>query len=242
MSEKQLILAIKEDNIEKVKELLALKLSIDERDEYGMTSLALAVGRRHPEIVKLLIKCGASINFEFTHSQLMMLIGDMNDDSYRQLGLMKSGITTRAENSTLMLYNALKIFKTSPGISLVTACIILDNLEIVDILLQSGAPIEPQFTRTYENLRGPKIRVLLEKYQNIRNFHNLKQKKPGYLSIIPTDIINVIGNTIKHMFDYDIDQNAYQSTLDISGYTSLSLPVILPPIPHPSTLPRRTNP
>lgn len=230
MSEEQLILAAKEGNLEKVKELLALKLSIDHKDNHGITALAWAISKCHPKIVKFLIDNGASIDFEFSPTQFVLATANIDESTLNMIFHLASGPDVHDDGSlTSMAANALKsIFGDSTAlftdhklqstrVTLLAASMSLGDLEIAEILLSSGAPIDFQDSRiiAIQDMRGPKTKMMFEKHQNIRNFNNLRKERPGYLSVLPTDIINVIGHVIAHMFDYDIDQSVYHTNDDI---------------------------
>jgi ankyrin repeat protein len=68
--------AIKQGDVEAVKEFLRSGIDIDALDRYGQTALMLAAHHGHGEIVELLVEHGADLNVtaKYTLSALMLAV------------------------------------------------------------------------------------------------------------------------------------------------------------------------
>lgn len=62
MGDQRLIRAVREGNLEELRQLLNGGADVEERDEQGWTPLHWAAGQGHTEIVRLLLEHGASIS------------------------------------------------------------------------------------------------------------------------------------------------------------------------------------
>ena len=67
-------------NIEGVKNLLMQGVSPDTRGHHGMTSLMVAVRKKHYDIVELLLKCGANPNLQADCGDTALMIAAKNID------------------------------------------------------------------------------------------------------------------------------------------------------------------
>lgn len=130
--------AIKEGNLEKLKELVALGSNINYKDEYGYTPLIWAVKCNHKNIIEFLISKGVDREIKDNH-------GFNSSVNYNRTALFWAVSLQYTEIVKLLIENGAYInVKDSWGYTLLIWAVISEYFEIIEYLIDKKIDINTQ--------------------------------------------------------------------------------------------------
>lgn len=185
-----LLLAIQEGQIEVVKHLIELTGEINARcPKSGATGLLIAIENNHPEIIKLLLKNGASPSIPLektTHYHLSFSVGIECGDTplhiaikFNRIDLVKLLLEAEADIEALnKIYDSPLLVATERM-----------NIEIIEILIKNGAKVNISFSKERFRYGGENplhlaikfnridiVKLLLESKSNVEALNNTNDR------------------------------------------------------------------
>ncbi len=185
-----LLRAVQNNNLEKCKELIKIGTDINQKDEYGDTSLMLACIYGYIQICSLLLKNGANVN---------------KNNNYGISALIYASIKGCKEICLLLLKNGANVEKRGPeGDTALICASRYGHKELCSLLLENGADINIKdkyhnntalrwaSTRGYEGICLLLLKSGCNYSSNYERISYIKLSK--LIKIVPEEILDDINN------------------------------------------------
>lgn len=236
-------IAVLEEKIEAVSDLITQGVKIDSEDENGMTPLELAVQSQNVNISKLLVDSGDRLDFSKTTSYIITAIKTRNIDFLKFLITARVFLENEDENDLLPIHHAVEsqdvnivklLIEAGVNVNINYDCRKIPvymamksrNLNIMKLLIDAGADVNKPLYDSGETLlhQAPKwansaiVKLLLDAGANVNVMDNYDCIPLHHA--VKSGNVEIVKLLIKAKSDFSLSCKNYGTPLDIAIMTN----------------------